>query len=144
MPVPKPSKTAMLPAVSTAPPPPEMSAVSAWTDQFLECDRILDTRKKSLSHMGAPQQQEKATFTSALQIPGLCLRLLLVSEVVWPEMKLAYSFGELSNPSGHQDVCLCKCFLPASSKSRVAEPGHEGRGGTCLLVVPMERETTGV
>lgn len=129
----------MLPAVSTAPPPSEMLAVSTWTDQFLACDHILDTRKKSLSHMGAPQQQEKATFTSALQIPGL----LLVSEVAGPEMKLAYSFGELSNPSGHQDICLCKCFLPPSSRSRVPEPGHEGRGGTGLLVVPMERETTG-
>lgn len=38
---------------------------------------------------------------------------------------------------------LCKCFLPASSKSRGAEPGHGGRGRTCLPVAPTERENTG-
>lgn len=58
-----------------------------WLDQFLECDCILDTRKKSLSHMVALPQQTKATFTSDLQILGLDSGLLLVPKVAWPKMK---------------------------------------------------------
>lgn len=143
--VPKPGQTAVLPAVSTAPPPSETTSAQLKHGQTRSWSVIAfwTPGKKGLSYTDTPRQQPKATFTSDLQIQGLCLRLLLVPEVAWPEMKLAYSFGELSNPRGHQGAHLCKCFLPASSKSRVAEPGHEGRGRTHLPMAPMEREGAG-
>lgn len=118
-----------------------------WMDQFLEGDRILDTRKKSLRHVVAPPPQPNATFTSDLQISRPYPGLLLVPEVAWPQTTRPAALGTTHTPVGS------KAHISASASSlRVQSPELQhlatgGRGRTRLPLAPMEgehgRESTG-
>lgn len=69
-----------------------------WTDQFLGCDHILDTRKESLSRMVAPPLQPRATFTSDLQTSRPYPGLLLVPKMAWPNMTRPAALGTTQTP----------------------------------------------
>ena len=91
-----------------------------------------------------PRQPKEATFTSDLHTPALYqVSASPRGGAAWKEADLHTALGTSQTPVGTNAPVAAKCFLPASSKSRAAEPGHRGRGKTHLPMAPPGRVGAG-